>query len=126
MNASHGRDAVASTVPSAVIRLPVEAILLPVPLIVSDGAGDGATVRRNDAYRREGDEIDEGDEGDCYQGNRRSQIETDPKNRGEVLKGSSERFRFARRGGNRGAGREDGKDGIGRRKTICLVCRDVC
>ena len=38
-------------------------------------------MRRNDAYRREGDEIDEGDEGDCYPGNRRSQIETDPENR---------------------------------------------
>lgn len=42
MNASHGRDAVASTVPSAVIRLPVESILLPVLRTVSDGAGDGA------------------------------------------------------------------------------------
>ena len=42
MNASHGRDAVASTVPSAVIRLPVESILLPVPRTVSDVAGDEA------------------------------------------------------------------------------------
>lgn len=32
----------ASTVPSAVIRLPVESILLPVPRTVSDGAGDGS------------------------------------------------------------------------------------
>lgn len=42
MNTSHGRDAVASTVPSAVIRLSVESILLPVPRTVSDVAGDGA------------------------------------------------------------------------------------
>ena len=42
MNASHGRDAVASTIPSAVIRLPVESILLSVLRTVSDGAGDGA------------------------------------------------------------------------------------
>lgn len=113
------------TVPSAAIRLPIESILLPVPRTVSDGAGDGATVRRNDAYRREGDEIDEGDEGDCYQGNRRSQIETDPKNRGEVLKGSSERFRFARRGGNRGVWREDDENGIDHQEPVYLACLDV-
>lgn len=119
-------NGIVSTVISAAIRLPVESITLPAHRTVSDGAGDGAMVRRNDAYRRDGDEIDEGDEGDCYPGNRRSQIETDPDNRGVIPQCPSKRIRFARRGGNRGAGREDGKDGIGRRKTICLVCRDVC
>lgn len=116
MNASCGRDVVASTVPSATISLPVESIMLPAPRAVSDGAGDGATVRRNDAYRREGDEIDGGDEGDCYPGNRRSQIETDPDNRGVIPQCPSERTRFARRGGNRGAGREDEDDTVGRRE----------
>lgn len=116
MNTSYGRDAVASTFPSAIILLPLESITLPVPRTVSDGAGDGATVRRNDAYRREGDEIDEGDEGDCYPGNRRSQIKTDPENRGGISQCPSERVRFARRGGNRGAGLEDGDNAVGRRE----------
>lgn len=114
------------TVPSAAIRLPAESIILPVPRTVSDVAGDGATARRNDAYRREGDEIDKGDEGDCYPRNCRSQIETDQKNRGGIPQCPSERIRFVRRGENRGVWQEDGKDGIGRRKTICLVCQDVC
>lgn len=42
MNASYGRDVVASTVPSAVIRLPFESITLLAHRAVSDGAGNGA------------------------------------------------------------------------------------
>lgn len=76
MNASHGRDAVASTVPSAVIRLPLESITLPVPRTVSDGAGDGVmaaliVVMGTKAAKAFGAK------GDC-----RFQIETDPENRG--------------------------------------------
>ena len=56
--------------PHASIRLLVESILLPAHRAVSDGAGNGATVRRSDAYCRDGNEIDKGDEGDCHPGNR--------------------------------------------------------
>lgn len=107
------------TVPSAVIRLPVESILLPVPRTVSDGAGNGGD---GGAYHRDGDE---GGEGVRCQGDYRFKITIDQKNRGRIRQGSSGRVRFARRGGNRGAGREDDENGIDHRKPVCLVFRDV-
>ena len=103
----------------AAIHLSVEFTILHVPRVVSGEAGDGTTsalivvmgTKAAKAFDAKG-----------IAGSRlHSQ-----KKRGGIRQGSSERIRFARRGGNRGAGREDGKDGICRRKTICLVCRDVC
>ena len=63
----------------------------------------GRGGRRDDGgvHRRDGDE------GNEYPGNCQPHIKTDPENRGVMTQCSSGRIRFARRGGNRGAGRED-------------------
>lgn len=89
----------------------------PPPRTVYDEAGDGATAvsivvmatKAVGAMR-----------------NLRSQIEIATENRGVMPQSSSKRVRFARRGGNRGAGREEGDDAIGRRSPICPVYRVVC
>lgn len=99
------------------ISLLAESIALPAPRTVYDEAGDGATAvsivvmatKAVGAMR-----------------NLRSQIEIATENRGVMPQSSSKRVQFARRGGNRGAGREEGDDAIGRRSPICPVCRVVC
>lgn len=106
------------TVPSAAIRLPAESIILPVPRTVSDVAGDGAiaaliAVMGTNEAKAFGAK---GIAGSRLHGQ---------KNRGGIRQGSSGRVRFARRGGNRGAGREDDENGIDYRKPVFLVCRDV-